>query len=103
MATTTTTAVPTATTAASSTADDFVNNFLSDLAPLLALFGDQATKQFLSLCTGWADNIILAMGPLGILTIIVSAIRLSNLKWLKALIGRLAKVILDVVWNLISA
>jgi hypothetical protein len=86
-ATTTTTAVPTP-AAASSAADDFVNNFLSDLTPLLALFGDQATKQFLSLSIGWADNILVAMGPLGILTIVVSAIRVSNLKWLKAVIGR---------------
>jgi hypothetical protein len=91
MATTTVTAASTATatsSANSSAADDFVNNFLSDLAPLLALFGDQATKQFLSLSTSWADNIMVAMGPLGILTIVVSAIRVSNLKGLKALIGR---------------
>jgi len=87
MATTTTTAAPTA-TAASFVANDFAANFVSDLAPLLALFGDEATKQFLSLSLGWADNIMVAMGPLGILTIVVSAIRVSSLKWLKALIGR---------------
>jgi hypothetical protein len=87
MATTTTTAAPAATTA-SFGADDFATNFVSDLAPLLALFGDQATKQFLSLSMGWADNVMVTMGPLGILTIVVSAIRVSKLKWLKALIGR---------------
>jgi len=36
----------------------------------------------------WADNIILAMGPLGIITIIVSAIRVGGPNWLKAIIGR---------------
>jgi hypothetical protein len=37
---------------------------------------------------GWADNLILAMGPLGIITIIISAIRVGGPKWLKALVGR---------------
>ncbi|KAK6719620.1 hypothetical protein SNK05_002751 [Fusarium graminearum] len=37
---------------------------------------------------GWADNIILAMAPLGIITAIVGAIRVSGPSWLKAIIGR---------------
>ncbi|KAH7268877.1 hypothetical protein B0J15DRAFT_462866 [Fusarium solani] len=53
--------------------EDFANNLFSDLGP-------QAT--------GWADNIILAMAPLGIITIIVSAIRVSGPPILKAIIGR---------------
>ncbi|VUC27359.1 unnamed protein product, partial [Clonostachys rosea] len=44
--------------------------------------------QFMSQSMGWADNLILAMGPLGIITIIVSAIRVGGPKWLKALVGR---------------
>ncbi|KAK3341452.1 hypothetical protein B0T25DRAFT_593994 [Lasiosphaeria hispida] len=44
--------------------------------------------QFMSQSTGWADNIILAMAPLGIITIIVSAIRAGGPSWLKAVIGR---------------
>jgi hypothetical protein len=44
--------------------------------------------QFLSQSTGWADVIILAMAPLGIMTIIVSAIRVGGPSWLKAAIGR---------------
>jgi hypothetical protein len=55
---------------------------------LLALFGERVTTQFLSQATGWADNIILAMAPLGIITIIVSAIRVSGPPILKAIIGR---------------
>lgn len=68
--------------------DDFSNNLFSDLAPLLTLFGEEVTKQFLSQSMGWADNIIIAMAPLGILTIIVSAIRVGGHQWLKNIIGR---------------
>lgn len=42
----------------------------------------------MSQSTGWADNIILAMAPLGIITAIVSAIRVGGPPWLKAIIGR---------------
>ncbi|RMJ13470.1 hypothetical protein CDV36_006849 [Fusarium kuroshium] len=68
--------------------DDFSNNLFSDLAPLLTLFGDQVTKQFLSMSMGWADNVLLVMGPLGIITTVVSAIRVGGGKRLKALVGR---------------
>jgi hypothetical protein len=44
--------------------------------------------QYMSQATGWADSFILAMAPLGILTIIVSAIRVGGPSWLKAIIGR---------------
>ncbi|KAF2497800.1 hypothetical protein BU16DRAFT_325830 [Lophium mytilinum] len=68
--------------------DEFSNNLFSDLAPLLTLFGEQVTKQFLSLSMGWADNILLAMGPLGIITTVVSAIRVGGKRGLKTLVGR---------------
>ncbi|OAL57271.1 hypothetical protein IQ07DRAFT_462740, partial [Pyrenochaeta sp. DS3sAY3a] len=68
--------------------DEFSNNLFSDLAPLLTLFGEQVTKQFVSMSMGWTDNILLAMGPLGIMTIMVSAIRVSGARTLKAFIGR---------------
>ncbi|KAF5541711.1 ankyrin repeat [Fusarium napiforme] len=68
--------------------DDFSNNLFSDLAPLLALFGERVTMQFLSQSMGWADCIILAVAPLGIITTIVSAIRVAGPAWLKAIIGR---------------
>ena len=44
--------------------------------------------QFISQSTGWADNIILAMAPLGIITVVVGAIRVGGPPWLKAIIGR---------------
>ncbi|KAG7410811.1 hypothetical protein Forpe1208_v009908 [Fusarium oxysporum f. sp. rapae] len=67
--------------------DDFSNNLFSELAPLLSLFRKQVTKQFLSMSMGWADNTLLAMGPLGVITIVVSAIRVGGDKRLRALIG----------------
>lgn len=48
--------------------DELSNNLFSDLVPLLTLFGEQVTKPFLTLSLGWADNILLAVGPLGVLT-----------------------------------
>ncbi|KAK4113209.1 hypothetical protein N656DRAFT_708131, partial [Canariomyces notabilis] len=68
--------------------DDFSNNLFSDLAPLLALFGERVTTQFMSQSMGWADNIVLAMAPLGVITAIVGAIRVGGPSWLKAIIGR---------------
>ncbi|KAH7262861.1 hypothetical protein BKA59DRAFT_489522 [Fusarium tricinctum] len=44
--------------------------------------------QYMSQATGWADSFTLAMAPLGILTIVVSAIRVGGPSWLKAIIGR---------------
>ncbi|KAK1838922.1 ankyrin repeat protein [Colletotrichum chrysophilum] len=68
--------------------EDFSNNLASDLAPLLALFGERVTMQFMSESMGWADSIMLAMAPLGVITILVSAIRVCGYRWLRALIGR---------------
>lgn len=42
----------------------------------------------MSQAVGWADNIILAMGPLGVVTIVVSAIRVGGPIWLRAIVGR---------------
>ncbi|KAL2691305.1 hypothetical protein Neosp_001686 [[Neocosmospora] mangrovei] len=67
---------------------DFVNDLYSDLAPLLALFGERVTMQFISQALGIADCIALAMAPLGIITIMVSAIRVGGPTWLKAIVGR---------------
>ncbi|KAF2033218.1 hypothetical protein EK21DRAFT_98492 [Setomelanomma holmii] len=69
-------------------AEDLSNSLLSDLAPLLTLFGEQITKQFLSMSMGWTDNMLIALGPLSIMTIIVSTIRVAGVQRSKALIGR---------------
>ncbi|KAK4149325.1 hypothetical protein C8A00DRAFT_18972, partial [Chaetomidium leptoderma] len=73
-------------------ASEILANLMSDLGPLLALFGGPVIQQFLSTSLGWADNILLATGPIGIITIIVSAIRISGSKPEKVLIGRYARV-----------
>ncbi|KAG0636076.1 hypothetical protein HOY80DRAFT_1090215 [Tuber brumale] len=67
---------------------DFSNNLFSDLAPVLALFGEQVSKQFLSQSLTWLEDVIFAMAPLGIITAIVSAVRVGGPGWLKAVVGR---------------
>ncbi|KAK4144085.1 ankyrin repeat-containing domain protein [Dichotomopilus funicola] len=74
--------------AANDAGDDFSNNLFSDLAPLLALFGERVTMQFMSQSTGWSDNVILAVAPLGIITAVIGAIRVGGPTWLRAIIGR---------------
>lgn len=44
--------------------------------------------QFMSQAVGIADCLLLAMAPLGIVTIMTSAIRVGGPTWLKAIIGR---------------
>ena len=85
--TTTTAAAPTAT---HPTVDNqnFANNVFSDFAPLLTLFGDEITKQFLSTSTEWADNILLGTAPIGIMTVIICTIRIGGNRFLKSFIGR---------------
>ena len=52
--------------------DDFANNLATDLAPILQLFGEQVTLQYLAESTSVLDCIIFAMAPLGVLTAVVS-------------------------------
>ena len=68
--------------------DDFSNNFATDLAPILVLFGEQASKQFLSESTSFWDSVIFGIAPIGVITAVVSTIRLYGSSSLKAFIGR---------------
>ncbi|OQD85849.1 hypothetical protein PENANT_c009G03204 [Penicillium antarcticum] len=68
--------------------DDFSNNLATDLAPFLSLFGEQITKQYMSESTTLMDYFIFAMAPMGILTAVVSAIRVCGTASLRAFIGR---------------
>lgn len=68
--------------------DDFSNNLATDLAPLLTLFGENMTKQYLSESTHWLDYIIFALAPIGILTATASVIRVCGSSSLRAFIGR---------------
>ncbi|EEP82277.1 predicted protein [Uncinocarpus reesii 1704] len=68
--------------------DNFSNNLATDLAPLIALFGEAPTKQYLSECLDTTDIILFAIAPLGIITAIISAIRVCGTAALRAFIGR---------------
>lgn len=61
---------------------------MSFQAPLITLFGDQITKQFLSESISFLDNFIFCLAPLGVLTAVVSAIRVCGNSSLRAFIGR---------------
>jgi len=73
---------------ASDVGSEFSNAIISDLGPLIALFGEQVTKQFMSQSMSWWDHILFGMAPLGIITAIVGAIRVGGPTWMKAIIGR---------------
>lgn len=68
--------------------DDFANNLATDLGPLISLFGEAPTKQYLSETTMPEDIVIFAMAPIGILTAVVSVIRVCGSPSLRAFIGR---------------
>jgi hypothetical protein len=68
--------------------DEFSNNLAADLALILAFFGEQMTKQYLSESITTVDYFIFAMGPIGILTAIISAIRVCGSLSLRTFIGR---------------
>lgn len=59
--------------------DDLSNNLATDLAPFLSLFGEQITKQYLSESITALDYFIFALAPMGILTAVVSAIRVCDI------------------------
>ncbi|KAL2148017.1 hypothetical protein VTI28DRAFT_73 [Corynascus sepedonium] len=67
---------------------DFSNNLATDIGPLLVLFGESITKQYLSESTSFLDYFIFAMAPIGIITAIVSTIRVCGYSSLRAFIGR---------------
>lgn len=57
-------------------------------APLITLFGERLTKQFLSESISTLDNVIFALSPLGVLTSVVSVIRICGSSSLRAFVGR---------------
>ena len=68
--------------------DDLSNNFISDLSPVLALFGERVAMQYMSHSMSRIEDFIFAMAPLGIITAITGAIRVGGPSYLKAIIGR---------------
>ena len=68
--------------------EDFSNNLSTDLAPLLSLFGEQVTKQYLSENITYSDYFVFCIAPIGLITTIVSVIRVCGPTWLRAFVGR---------------
>ncbi|OJJ99424.1 hypothetical protein ASPACDRAFT_1902162 [Aspergillus aculeatus ATCC 16872] len=68
--------------------DDFTDDLATDLAPLISLFGDRLSKQYLSESISVLDNLIFAVSPLGILTAVISAIRICGNASVRAFVGR---------------
>ncbi|KAK7969333.1 hypothetical protein PG996_002230 [Apiospora saccharicola] len=68
--------------------DNFANNAFTNLAPLLTLFGNEVTKQFLAISMGIPDAAILGIAPIGIMTDTVSAIRVGGSYLMKSVIDR---------------
>ncbi|KAF4627101.1 hypothetical protein G7Y89_g11056 [Cudoniella acicularis] len=84
-------------------ANTFANNAASDLGPLITLFGDNVTTQFLKSSFTVFDSILFAMAPIGIITAITSAIRVGSIKLLKTLIGRSRESLESVEIELLSS
>jgi hypothetical protein len=84
-------------------ASTFANNAASDLGPLITLFGDNVTTQFLKSSFSVFDSILFAMAPIGIITAITSAIRVGSIKLLKTLIGRSRESLESVEIELLSS
>ncbi|VUC23767.1 unnamed protein product [Clonostachys rosea] len=68
--------------------DDIPNNVASDIAPLIALFGDKVLLHWLSQSLSYVEVVMLAVCPIGVPAIISSAIRLTGHQVAKNLIGR---------------
>lgn len=67
---------------------DGVVSIVSDIAPLSQLIGERTVKSYIARVTHWLEYGLVALAPLGVVTTIVSTIRLSDFRLLRAAIGR---------------
>ena len=61
---------------------------VANVAPLMALVGERNAKEYMRTTATWHQLLPLSSAPLGILAILVSAIRLSGPGFLRRLVGR---------------
>ncbi|KAK3173657.1 hypothetical protein OEA41_006989 [Lepraria neglecta] len=61
---------------------------VTNVAPLMALVGERNAKEFLRVCSSFDQVLLMAVAPLGILSVMVSAILLSGYRLLRRVIGR---------------
>ncbi|KAK0711992.1 hypothetical protein B0H67DRAFT_647319 [Lasiosphaeris hirsuta] len=66
---------------------EFAFDLFSDIAPTLALFGEQFARQIVSESLTWIDHLVFAMVPLDILTMIAGVIRVQGPRIAKSFIG----------------
>src|SRR5579862_2559844 len=85
------------------TAAEFAMGLFTDLAPVLSLFGTEFFKQFISQSIDWADDFLFAMAPLGIIKVVVGAIRVSGCTTLRTLIGRACELTSSVELEFLSS
>lgn len=60
----------------------------ANIAPLMALVGERNAKELMRTTSSWFQLLPISAAPIGILAILVSAIRLSGPGFLKRLVGR---------------
>jgi hypothetical protein len=61
---------------------------IANVAPLMTLVGERNAKEYMRTASSWCQLLTLATAPLGVLSIMVSAIRLSGPGFLRRLVGR---------------
>jgi len=61
---------------------------VANVAPLMALVGERNAKEYMRVASSRAQLFLMASAPLGILSILVSTVRLSGPRLLRRLLGR---------------
>ncbi|KAJ4328984.1 hypothetical protein N0V84_000555 [Fusarium piperis] len=82
---------------------EFTVNLFTDIAPILALFGEQFAQQYLSQSFTWYDHLIFACVPLGIITALSGAIRTRGPSLARSFIGRARENLATVEIGLMSS
>ncbi|KAI8712283.1 B30.2/SPRY domain-containing protein [Fusarium sp. LHS14.1] len=82
---------------------EFTLNVFTDIAPILALFGEQFAQQYLSQSFTWLDHLIFACVPLGIITALAGAIRTRGPRLARSFIGRARENLATVEIGLMSS
>ncbi|RSL42855.1 hypothetical protein CEP54_015327 [Fusarium duplospermum] len=89
--------------AAAEGSTEFTLNLFTDIAPILALFGEQFAQQYLSQSFTWLDHLIFACIPLGIITALSGAIRTRGPRLTRSFIGRARENLATVEIGLMSS
>ncbi|RMJ01462.1 hypothetical protein CDV36_015794, partial [Fusarium kuroshium] len=89
--------------AAAEDSTEFTLNVFTDIAPILALFGEQFAQQYLSQSFTWLDHLIFACVPLGIITALSGAIRTRGPRLARSFIGRARENLATVELGLMSS